>query len=123
VSKYGNNCLSIQPEFSWNQRTTLTVDRYDVSLLWRHIGSSHVESGTTIYAPYASIDAQDYFDLTTRVELIDGLSLTFTITNLLDEDPPIVGSGLGIGFNSGNTYPSTYDVLGRRYTLGARYKF
>ncbi|WP_129646440.1 TonB-dependent receptor domain-containing protein [Peristeroidobacter agariperforans] len=123
VSRYGNNCLSIQPETSWNQRTTLTVGRYDVSLLWRHIGGSKVEEGTTIYAPYAKIDAQDYFDLTTRVELIDQLSLTLTITNVLDEDPPIVGSGLGLGFNSGNTYPSTYDVLGRRYTIGARYKF
>ena len=44
--------------------------------------------------------------------------------NLFDKEPPIVGSTIGIDlFNSGNTYPSTYDALGRRFAVGARLKF
>ena len=38
--------------------------------------------------------------------------------------PPAVGSTIGsTGFNSGNTYPSTFDALGRRYAVSARLKF
>ena len=50
--------------------------------------------------------------------------LTMTVTNLFDTDPPIVGSTIGsTSFNSGNTYPSTYDALGRRFAIGGRLKF
>ena len=44
--------------------------------------------------------------------------------NLFDKDPPIVGATIGTtSFNSGNTYPSTYDALGRRYAVSARLRF
>ena len=44
--------------------------------------------------------------------------------NLLDRDPPIVGNTAGsTTYNSGNTYPSTYDALGRRYAVSAKLKF
>ncbi|MDO9364376.1 MAG: TonB-dependent receptor, partial [Sphingopyxis sp.] len=54
----------------------------------------------------------------------DNFELTLTVMNLLDKDPPTVGSNIGsTTFNSGNTYPSTYDAIGRRYAVGARLKF
>jgi outer membrane receptor protein involved in Fe transport len=94
VSFYGPNCGSpgsagpnsspgsLQPEFTWNQRTTLSFGD------------------------------------------IDNFDLTLTVQNLLDKSPPIVGSTVGsTSFNSGNTYPSTYDALGRRLAVGARLKF
>ena len=44
--------------------------------------------------------------------------------NLFDKEPPFVGSTIGTtSFNSGNTYPSTYDALGRRYAVSARLRF
>ena len=47
-----------------------------------------------------------------------------TVQNLLNKQPPIVGTGIGsTAFNSGNTYPSTYDALGRRYAVSARLRF
>jgi len=46
------------------------------------------------------------------------------VTNLLDKQPPLVGSTVGsTSYNSGNTYPSTYDALGRRFSIGARLHF
>ena len=37
---------------------------------------------------------------------------------------PELGSTIGsTSFNSGNTYPSTYDTLGRRFAVSARMKF
>jgi outer membrane receptor protein involved in Fe transport len=132
---------SLQPEFSWNQRTTLTFGDIDVSLLWRHVSKMRAEPGVVAYDCAASgpitsgalageclnfgrIKAYDMFDLALRFGVSENLDLTMTVTNLLDRRPPIVGSTIGsTSFNSGNTYPSTYDSLGRRFTAGVRLTF
>lgn len=149
VGLYGQNCGSpasagpsstagsIQPEFSWNQRTTLTFSRIDLSLNWRHISGVRVEPGVTTFngtirsgalagtqVNFGKIPAYDYFDLATRFNIGDHFDLTFTVTNLFDRQPPLVGGTVGsTSFNSGNTYPSTYDALGRRFAVGATVKF
>jgi iron complex outermembrane recepter protein len=149
VGLYGQNCGSpgsagpnsapgsLQPEFSWNQRTTLTFGDVDVSLLWRHIDKMRVEPGITTFSgtigsgalagdkvDFGRIKAYDYFDLATRFGISDNFDLTLTVQNLFDRKPPVVGSTVGsTSFNSGNTYPSTYDTLGRRFAIGAKLKF
>jgi len=138
------NCGSLQPDFSWSQRTTLSFDKIDLSLLWRHISSIEqepldvIDSGPffngTIGAGvlgvggrtvnFGKIKAYDYFDLSARFTASDNLSFTFTVQNLLDKDPPLNGNNAGsTTFNSGNTFPSTYDALGRRYAVSARLSF
>jgi outer membrane receptor protein involved in Fe transport len=144
------NCGSLQPEFSWTQRTTLTIDNVDLSLLWRHLSSFTVEpdaaatfsnvSGPTPSnnsplpgAPQAGafgnrnlgfIKAYDYFDLAARIGVGDNLTLTLTVANLFDKQPPLTGQDIGtVSFNSGNTFPSTFDALGRTFRVGARLKF
>ena len=133
---------SIQPKFQWSQRTTLSFDAFDVSLLWRHIDSVRQEpldadpvngsgpafsgvspvTGQTVN--YGYIKPFDYFDLSARISVMENLSLTLTAQNIGNRKPPIVGSTIGTtAFNSGNTYPSTYDALGRRYAVTARVKF
>jgi outer membrane receptor protein involved in Fe transport len=128
---------SLQPEFTWNQRTTLTFGPADISLLWRHIDRMRAEPGTTAFSgtlsggaldgrtvDFGRIKAYDYFDLATRIGVSDSLDFTLTVTNLLDKEAPVVGGTIGsTSFNSGNTYPSTYDPLGRRFAVGARFKF
>lgn len=147
VGFYSVNCGSIQPEFSWSQRTTLTFGDTDISLLWRHIDAVEQEPqdiidngpafrgnltpvpGSVLTVPagpydFTQIDAYDYFDLTARWNVNDNFTFTFSIQNLLDNDPPLVGSTVGTTtFNSGNTYPSTYDTLGRRFVAAARLRF
>ncbi len=149
VGLYGQNCGSpasagpnssagsLQPEFTWNQRTTLTFGAVDVSLLWRHLSSMEVEPGVTAFqgtltagslagreVNFGRIKAYDYFDLSARVGVSDNFDLTATMMNVFNRNPPIVGSTIGsTSFNSGNTYPSTYDALGRRFAVGARFKF
>jgi outer membrane receptor protein involved in Fe transport len=47
-----------------------------------------------------------------------------TIDNVTDEAPPEVGNDIGpTAWNSGNTYPTVYDALGRTYSLGVTLKF
>jgi iron complex outermembrane receptor protein len=73
---------------------------------------------------FGHIPSYNYFDLAMRFSLNEHLDLTFTVQNLLNKLPPIVGSTIGsTTFNSGNTYPSTYDALGRRYAASARLRF
>ena len=135
------NCGSLQPRFQWSQRTTLSFDSFDVSLLWRHIDKFRQEpasidptdpatvafkgvDGAGATVNYGYIKPYDYFDLSGRVSVVENLSLTLTVANIGNRKPPATGSTIGsTGFNSGNTYPSTYDALGRRYSVSARVKF
>jgi len=154
VNYYSANCGlssglsaggSIQPEFSWNQRTTLSFKNVDVSLLWRHINPVQQEplsitdpvagQGPTCGAPgntaagcagrnFSKIPGFNYFDLSTRFSVGDHLEFVLTVQNLANKKPPIVGASIGTTlFNSGNTYPSTYDAVGRRFGMSARLKF
>ena len=73
---------------------------------------------------FAHIKAANYFDLSTRFDVSNNFTLTLGIDNLLNKQPPIVGYNLGTtSYNSGNTYPSTYDALGRRFAASAHIKF
>ena len=129
VGYYSVNCGlsgSLQPEFQFNQRTTLSIGDIDVSYLWRHIDSVEVEPlvASGFLEDFQHIGSVDYFDLALRFEPDERMTFTVTVANLFDKQPPIVGNTIGsTAFNSGNTYPSTYDALGRRYTAGVRLRF
>ncbi|MEQ1639733.1 MAG: TonB-dependent receptor, partial [Novosphingobium sp.] len=141
VGLYSADCGftgSIQPKYQWSWRNTLSLGNVDVSLLWRHIAAVKYEgtgafvgtlpagfgsrSGSQV--DFNSIPAYDWFDLSARFNVNENFTLTVTVQNMLDKQPPIIGSSIGsTAFNSGNTYPSTYDALGRRFAASARIRF
>ncbi len=141
VGKYSINCSSqngsIQPEWSFNQRTTLSFDSWNVSLLWRYIDSVSQETGAGFRGTVTGIGplvgtqmdasrirAYHYFDLSAGFNITENMTLNLLVANLANEQPPQVGSTIGTtGQNSGNTYPSTYDVLGRRYSMSVGLRF
>ena len=153
VGYYSVNCSftgSIQPELQFSNRFTLGFDKVDVSLLWRWIDGVQFEpeqlandiaaaqgapadcpnptttddGGCVVDPEFRKIKATHYFDLTTRFNVSENLVFTLTVQNLLDKKPPIVGNTIGsTTYNSGNTFPSTYDALGRRYAVSAKLKF
>ena len=70
------------------------------------------------------IPAYNYLDLSLRAAAGEHLDFTLTVQNLLNKQPPLTGSDVGsFYYDSGNTYPSTYDALGRRFAIAARVKF
>src|SRR5947208_15150347 len=110
------------PKYSWNQRTTLALSRVDLSLLWHHLSSMRYEpglpplfSGTIVSGgvpanspllttpgsfngatvDFNKIPAFNYFDFSTRFNVNEHFDLTFTVTNLFDKKPPIVGNTAG----------------------------
>jgi outer membrane receptor protein involved in Fe transport len=130
VGFYSPNC-NIQPEFAFNQRTSLTFDdSITVSLLWRYLSGSKqepddaVNGNGPVLAQFATIPDEHYFDLSGRFEISDNVTMTMTVMNLLNNKPKVVGSDVGsTTFNSGNVYPSSYDPLGRRFAVSAKLKF
>ncbi len=151
AGRYSVNCSftgSIQPKLQFSQRATLTMGKVDLSLLWRWIDGVKLEplqletdleaaidagcedpegadpDGCMIEEEFRKIGAEHYFDLTARFNATDNMTFTFSVQNLLDNQPKVVGNTIGsTTFNSGNTFPSTYDALGRRYAVSAKLKF
>ncbi|MEW4467565.1 TonB-dependent receptor [Parasphingorhabdus sp. JC815] len=129
LSFYGENCEPITPEFSFNARTTVSLgDTVDVSLLWTWIDGVSLEPLSASFGgaldEYSSISAYSYFDLTTRFSVTDNFEMTAGVQNLLDKKPPVVSSFIGgSSYNSGNTYPTTYDAIGRRFNVTGRLRF
>lgn len=137
VGLYSSNCASIQPEKTFNWRNTLSYGDLDVSLMWRYISSNDYENVDTdaafIGVPEGDVlgqqnfnrtESYSIFDLTLRYVVSDNITVTGVVSNLLDEEPPLTGAFIGAtGYNSGNTYPSTFDTLGRRYSLTAKFTF
>ena len=145
VGYYSSACGSPQPKFQWTARTTLGFDGIDLSVQWRHIdklrqepddilnGNGPVFAGTLALpgkaldgrvVDFGKIPSYDYFDVSARFSVGDHLEFVFTANNILNKQPPLVGSGVGTtSYNSGNTYPSTYDALGRAYAVSAKIKF
>ena len=148
---FGANCGSIIPEFSFSQRTTVGFDGLDISLLWRFVDGVDLEDSVnqplqqsvggvcpppiggnlfadgscrTFVEDFTTIGAEHYFDLTARFDVVENFQLTIAALNLLDNKPKVVGSSIGsTAFNSGNIFPSTYDPLGRRYSVTASLTF
>ena len=54
---------------------------------------------------------QNYLDLAASYRLRDTAAFRIGVNNVLDNDPPLTASAGTTG--NGNTYPQTYDAMGR----------
>ena len=83
----------------------------DLSLTWRYYDSvTNIATGTEANIDYELGDA-NYFDLAANWAVTEKASILLGINNVLDKDPPL-SSAVGTTGN-GNTFPQTYDALGR----------
>lgn len=143
---YSVSCDPVLPEWTWNARLTGAYKQIDVSVLWRHVGAVQYEprTGTGPTTPpvagtvgsfgstdprivvpaYRSINAFNFIDLNIGFDVTKDVRFSVLVENLFDKAPPEVGNTIGsTSFNSGNTFPSLYDALGRRFTMSARMRF
>jgi iron complex outermembrane receptor protein len=139
VGLYGATCSSFVtgagiPVFRWRNtlRTTWSTpwNGLDVSLAWRYFSAVKTEqlsgnpnltagAGTIANGGISSTDAFigsfSYFALTAAMKLGDKVTLRLGVNNVLDKDPPIIGSSTlpGPPAGNGNTFPQAHDALGR----------
>jgi outer membrane receptor protein involved in Fe transport len=121
----GNAFASPNFKDKWVQRTTWNVGDFTLGYVWKHLGKSIEEPGGTNFLPaFAEIAAYDYVDLNAAWQATKNMRLSLAINNAFDKGPPIVGNTIGTtSANSGNTFPQTYDTIGRYYTVGVNVKF
>ncbi len=100
------------PEWKSLSSVNWSMGRYALGARWRHVGEMG-QFGTAV-----ELDSIDYFDLNGSVDLTDSVSLRFTVNNVTNQDPIVYSPGV-----QANTDPSTYDTLGRRYSVGLTAKF
>lgn len=140
---YSTSCTNPRPKWKWNARVGYSDGPFDVTLMWNHISGVELEpirpTGITLNTPapgntpasynsilpaFRQIGAYDYFDLTLRFDVSENFELGMLVENLFDKKAPLVGAGVaGTSFNNGNTMPTTYDVIGRAYTVSAKLRF
>jgi iron complex outermembrane recepter protein len=101
------------PEWKWLATANYTWGPARFGARWQHIGQMENFNARTDEIP-----AIGYFDLLASYDLTDNLSLRFNVNNVLNEQPPVYTPSV-----ASNTDPSTYDVLGRRYTIGLTARF
>ncbi len=123
---YGVTCGSPRPVWRHKLRVGLdTKAGFNVSVQWRYFDSVDVEyknPSSTLAGNYrdfnSHIPTQSYFDLAVSTRIQGKATLRFGVNNIFDRDPPLVTSGptgnaCASVYCNGNTYPGTYDSLGR----------
>lgn len=136
---YGPTCAGVYPE--WRHRARLTLNMKNglgVSMAWRYFGAVDIEysnPSATLAGNYydadAHIGAQSYFDLALTAKVGRSFSWQLGVNNILDRQPPLTHSGsarFGQGncasvVCNGNTYPGTWDALGRYIYTGVTLDF
>ncbi len=121
AGQYGNACGTPNPEYRHNARLSYQspID-LDVSLTWRYYDEVSL-FGNTADRVDATLESEDYFDLAGTYRLRDSVTLRAGVNNILDNDPPLSASVGTTG--NGNTYPQTYDALGRYFFAGITLDF
>jgi outer membrane receptor protein involved in Fe transport len=139
----GGAVASAAPMPKWRHKARIGLQMPDgigLSLQWRYIGKVQAEtlnSAETLHGdvpvdPGLHIKAFNYFDLASTFTIGDHYNFRLGVNNLLDKSPPLVQGGSAVlsGSNlcpagpcNGNTYPGTWDALGRYIYAGVTLNF
>ena len=129
------------PRWRHKARATMNFDNgLGLSVQWRMIGKVQAETLSSFSAlasannfdPGLRIPNFNYIDAAVTYTLADMFRFRLGVNNLFDKEPPLVTSGSGArpGSNlcptgpcNGNTYPATYDALGRYLYAGVTIDF
>lgn len=129
AGKFGGECGEPTPSFKWTNRVSWVDGPFTLSSRWRHLSAVDDEDDTVDYSAYNGIEritAYDLIDLTVSYDFDDRFTFTVGVNNLFDTlpgTPTFDEDGyvsnrpnsllLGDNQEQANTYPSTYDVIGR----------
>jgi outer membrane receptor protein involved in Fe transport len=116
------DCGTPNPE--WRHRFRVAWETpwdLELSLTWRHYGEVSLFGNTNPNRLDAVFDAQNYLDIAGNWTLNEHARFRAGVNNFTDEEPPISASVGTTG--NGNTYPQTYDSLGRFIFAGVTVDF
>ena len=124
AGKFGFNlpCGAPTPKWKWTSRVAWADGPLTTSIRWRYIGKTNDDTpgGTDVDGfTTETLKAANYFDLAFALNVTDNATMTFGINNLLDKKPQLIGSSQA---EQANTFPSTYDPLGRDFFFSVDFK-
>ena len=140
---YGPTCSVLGgPLPKWRHRLRVTWTTpwdLDLSANWRYLSGVSLEENTTYpllqhnfcKAPAFCSDPVDgtinafwYLDLAADWAVRTGVDLHAGVNNVFDRLPPALSSAvLPTGVGNDNTFPGTYDSMGRTFFIGATIKY
>ncbi len=106
------------PEWKFNTRFSWAWENFSASLRWVFIDSVVDTAAVPEWGDIDKVEAYNYFYLSGAWQVNDTIEIFGGIDNLFEKDPPIYASGFQY-----QTDPSTYDVIGRYFYIGARARF
>ena len=127
--KYGAACdvYAAVPLPKWRHKLRTTWETpigVDASVTWRYMTSVDLFG---VANPDSSVNrdhtlgSRNYIDLAASYNVTEKWNVRIGANNLLDKDPPLTAQQSG--FTNGNTYPQTYDALGRYLFIGTTIDF
>ncbi len=135
AGQFGLTCDEPQATFKWVSRLSYIDGPLTVSTRWRHLSGTEDDANPN-GGLGQFIDAYDLIDLTFRFDATDNVTITAGINNLFDTlpDTPIFQNGVVVNDTNSilvgdsnseqaNTFPSTFDVLGRDFFVSAQFRF
>ena len=131
VGLWGPQCGEPEPRFKSNLRVTWSDadDEFAVSVKWRHLSDVQFEQNDPAHGvifsntPTLQIPEFDYIDLSGTWNVTDQLQLRAGVRNLFGKNPPVTDNNSAPASSiNGNTFPGTYDALGRVVFIGATAK-
>ena len=109
---YSGECDTPTPEWRHHFRIGWESPwNVDMSLTWRYYDAVELIQALSPEQLDFELEEQNYFDLAAEWHVTEKASVLLGVNNILDEDPPLTTFPGTTG--NGNTYPQTYDALGR----------
>ncbi len=119
---FGFVCGAPSPKYKHALYAVYSVGAVAVDARWRRIGAVNADEATASLVSDLSdnIGAANYIDASIAFTVLENLELRLGVRNLTGNDPPVLGSPAS---EQANTWPSTYDTLGRQVFAGASLRF
>ncbi len=112
------------PKWRFTASAGLEVDDFNVYLAGRYVGGGSYDRTNPSFYDDNSVDSAFYVDATIGYDLLrsgkKSLSVTGTVRNLFDRDPPIVPTPDLIATPTNTVF---HDVIGRYFSLGISFKY
>lgn len=116
--RFGSDCVDPRPAYKWTSRLSYIDGPVTLTGRWRHLSSTTDDNDDNDFS-VERIGGYDLIDLAFSVDATDAASFAFGVNNLFDKKPPILGDNQ----QQANTYPSTFDPIGRDYFVSASLRF
>jgi outer membrane receptor protein involved in Fe transport len=135
AGNFGLTCGNPQSTFKWVTRASYIDGPLTFSTRWRHLSGTEDDSNPN-GGLGQFINAYDLIDLTLRFDAAETITITAGVNNLFDTlpDTPVFENGRVVNDTNSilvgdsnseqaNTFPSTFDVLGRDFFVGVQFRF